>query len=275
MYTLGNWPAGSHGALVGLGILREIEPSSLVWMWECVEPDWVEPIWLTDALHDGRVMGFYSCGSEWCGVHVVENDRRRQWGLSIGSIVDAIGRALGGMVTEVVTQRIWLVGTMNRDGNYRELILLRGGGWPDAATVINSATRLLRSPAPAIVALDALPRENVWIGRQVPTLSLAESVSVVDGSLQVDLAPLVAQLNASTSNGSANWLTVTEAAELLMRDLPALNLEAARARVSVGGNRGAFRTNNLKRDQRRIEATSFSAWRLAQRDRDLDAEDED
>ena len=70
------------------------------------------------------------------------------------------------------------------------------------------------------------------------------------------------------------WLTVTEAAELLMTDLPGLELEHAKARVSKAASVRKFTTNSRKGVARRIDRASFSAWRLEQRDRDLDAADE-
>jgi len=275
MYTLGNWPAGSHEWLVKMGILKEIQPSGLVWLWECVDPDWVEPTWLPDARHDGRIMGFYACGNEWCGVHVLEHDRRRQWAPSIDGIVSAVAKALGGANKEVVPQRVWLVGTMNRDGAYRELFLLRGGGWPDAATMIHCADRLLRSPAPAVLALDELPPPHIWTSGKPPLIALSEITGIQDGVLHIDLQPLIAQLTARCAWDADGWLSVTEAAELLMHDLPGLELKTARARISAAANRGAFKTNHLKREQRRIEALSFNSWRLVQRDRDLDAEEDE
>lgn len=66
-----------------------------------------------------------------------------------------------------------------------------------------------------------------------------------------------------------------DCALLLMKDLPHLELEHAKARVSKAANAGKFTTNGKKRDARRIERTSFDAWRLQQRDRDLDAEDDE
>lgn len=70
------------------------------------------------------------------------------------------------------------------------------------------------------------------------------------------------------------WLTVTSAAELLMRDFPHLNLAKAKARVSAAAGRNAFRTNGKSRGLRRVEATSFDSWRLQVRDRQLDSDDE-
>jgi CheY-like chemotaxis protein len=75
------------------------------------------------------------------------------------------------------------------------------------------------------------------------------------------------------ADANADWLTVTQAAELLVHDLPGLDLKRARARVSVSAGRDEFGTNGRKGKSRRIDRHSFSTWRLAQRDRDLDAED--
>jgi len=70
------------------------------------------------------------------------------------------------------------------------------------------------------------------------------------------------------------WLSVTEAAELLRRDLPGLDLKKARSRVSTAANRGKFKTNGGTGKGRKIHRDSFSRWRLEQRDTDLDAQDE-
>jgi CheY-like chemotaxis protein len=71
------------------------------------------------------------------------------------------------------------------------------------------------------------------------------------------------------------WFTVTQAAELLAHDLPGLGIRKAKARVSRAASLNEFRINGKQRLQRRIEIVSLNAWRLQQRDRDLDREDED
>jgi hypothetical protein len=68
-------------------------------------------------------------------------------------------------------------------------------------------------------------------------------------------------------------LTVTEAAELLLNDVPKLTLKKAQSRVSDAANKKRFRTNGRKGTARRIEPSSLAQWRLNQRDRDLDKED--
>ena len=73
---------------------------------------------------------------------------------------------------------------------------------------------------------------------------------------------------------ATEWLTVTNAAKLLLKDVPSLDLAKARSRISTAAGRKEFTFNGTRKD-RRIEPVSFDAWRLKQRDRDLDAEDED
>ncbi len=79
---------------------------------------------------------------------------------------------------------------------------------------------------------------------------------------------------AGSTPDTSQWLSVTQAAEALLRDLPALDMAKARSRISTAAGRGEFRVEGSRRD-RRIDPDSFAAWRLKLRDRDLDAEDDD
>lgn len=88
------------------------------------------------------------------------------------------------------------------------------------------------------------------------------------------LASLVRKvLEGEARSGNASWLTVTAAAALLRRDFPELTARQASARVSKAASTGKFITNGKRGTARRIDVVSFDAWRLQQRDRDLDAED--
>ena len=76
------------------------------------------------------------------------------------------------------------------------------------------------------------------------------------------------------SDDGDGWLSVTQAARLLMHDLPALDLSKARSRISTAASRDEFRVTS-SRKSRRIDPHSFAFWRLKQRDNDLDEEDDD
>lgn len=81
-------------------------------------------------------------------------------------------------------------------------------------------------------------------------------------------------IQAAGAESTAGWLSVTQAARLLVRDLPGLDIRKARSRISTAAGRNEFRFTG-SRKARRIEPVSFDAWRLRQRDHDLDEEDDD
>jgi len=79
----------------------------------------------------------------------------------------------------------------------------------------------------------------------------------------------------TADDGDADgWLTVTQAAKLLTRDVPGLDMAKARSRISTAAGREEFEFDG-DRKSRRIEPGSFALWRIEQRDRDLDDEDDD
>jgi len=81
-----------------------------------------------------------------------------------------------------------------------------------------------------------------------------------------------ASAKADQGGKTDGWLTVTQAAELLVDDLPALDIKKARSRISTAASRKAFTFTGIRKN-RRIEPNSFAAWRLKQRNRDLRRED--
>ncbi len=86
---------------------------------------------------------------------------------------------------------------------------------------------------------------------------------------------MVLILKGQVSDDQSTWLPVTRAAELLMKDVLSLSLAAAKTRVSRAANKQNFRSNGRKGTARRIEPTSFDAWRLKQRNKSLDDEDDE
>jgi len=93
------------------------------------------------------------------------------------------------------------------------------------------------------------------------------------GLASVEPASTRAAKGTGRETDEDKWLTVTQAAELLVHDLPGLTIKKARSRISTAASRGEFKTTGSRRSQR-VEPVSFAAWRLKQRDKDLDAEDD-
>lgn len=73
---------------------------------------------------------------------------------------------------------------------------------------------------------------------------------------------------------SDNWLTVTEAARLHQNDVDGLSLEHASVKITRGCNSSAIHSTGNGR-QRRIDPASLNAWRLVEREKDLDRMDEE
>lgn len=76
-----------------------------------------------------------------------------------------------------------------------------------------------------------------------------------------------------TSDPAQPWLTVTEAARLHMTDVDGMTLEVAKAKVSRACRTDRFACEG-EGSRRRIEPRTFDAWRLSERERNLDAADD-
>ena len=100
-----------------------------------------------------------------------------------------------------------------------------------------------------------------------------KSIMVASAAEDSDLAKRPAR-KGEGAHDVGKWLTVTDAARLLMHDVPSLDLAKARSRISTAAGRKEFNFAGARED-RRIEPHSFDSWRIKQRDRDLDQEDEE
>ncbi|MBL8879126.1 MAG: hypothetical protein JNG88_08405 [Phycisphaerales bacterium] len=121
-------------------------------------------------------------------------------------------------------------------------------------------------------ASDVIPAEALLhLEQAVQVLEPEKHADQLEPRAPAPVSPL--QRESGTQPREAVELRVSEAARLLTRDVPGLTLKHAMARVSHAANKKRFKTNGQKRQKRRIDHDSFAAWRLEQRDRDLDAHD--
>lgn len=210
-----------------------------------------------------------------CGRVVLEAHDFEQWRFSLLGLAKAARSAIGasGEVIEDVPGRVVLVGTASVAGRVGEVFLGYGLARSDAAGVVASATRLVAAEYPVVLSVGVKPG-NIWsTGKRPTTAVLAEHASLGSEGLLLDLAA-VFPASGMIEVKPDEWLTVTDAAKLLMKDLPWLTLEKAKSRVSrAGGKDSKFTTNGVKGGKRRIEPKSFDSWRLKQRDKGLEKED--
>ena len=70
------------------------------------------------------------------------------------------------------------------------------------------------------------------------------------------------------------WLTVTEAAKAHLSDVDGISLPVAQAKISRACRQGKL-VSTGEGTLRRIEPASFSAWRLSERERNLERVDDE
>ncbi len=268
------WPAETHRYFVNAGLIHEIAPAESIILPECSSDEPVTPLW--SCTHEGQRVGLVCCSDDQCaGLHYVKPERMKRWEISFAGLTEILAATLQSTRAEdVVAGRISLLGSCTQNDTYREIFLARGLHWPDAPQILGKAERLRASPAPAILVLDQLPPANLWREFHPAIISLPAAALVENNIIKLNLAGLFGQRSTPhTEAKTSEWLTVSEAAALLMHDLPGLSHEKAKARVSANAGRRQFKTNGKSHQDRRIDADSFAAWRLKQRDNDLDNEE--
>jgi len=269
-----SYPAGTKKELISLGLIQEVEPATTVECFECEQGCFIEPVW--HDLSTGR-KAYYACqGNDEISGFFIEPERFRQWRFAMEQLAKLVAESIGaqGGVTVDVPDRVFFLGRINRGTDMREVFLAGGLTHNDAADVVGRASRLQAAVAPAVISTCQLPPSEFWQGLRPSVVSLAEIATVGEDGFKVDVTPLFCQEPVPGLQANVpEWLTVTEAAGLLIKDIPGLDIENAKARVSAAATRKAFRTNGQKGPKRRIQNDSFNSWRLKQRDRDLDKED--
>ena len=157
----------------------------------------------------------------------------------------------------------------------------------EGASTCNDASRLaadLLIPPQAAGAL-----ETLITTQQVQTfaLSLGIAAGIVVGQMQFRKFIPYSQFNelkrkldftaalAAQEAACSTWPSVSDAAAMILKDLPHLSYAQAKARVSTAVTRGLIPGNGQRWQARRIEPDSLAAWRLDQRDRDLDRADQE
>lgn len=269
------WTRRATAQLVELGLLREIARSDLVRCNDCSESCFV-PAELTRDGRTGEMIGFYYCSHEYeGGPKTFDLEEFRRWEFCFDRFAALLAETLGLRAVEpVVPHRVCLLGTLPTGGGPLDVFLACCLREKDAPSVIERAARLRASTAPVVLVWNRPPKRALWQDVRPTVLMISEHVTWNQAESRLDPGTLPDLLRSIRPPlREDDWLTVTDCARMLMKDLPHIELDRAKARVSRAANAGKFTTNGKKRDARRIDRTSFDAWRLEQRDRDLDEED--
>ncbi|MDX2198587.1 MAG: response regulator [Phycisphaerae bacterium] len=148
----------------------------------------------------------------------------------------------------------------------------RGGASTEfGLNALRTIRQLKGSASPPVIIMTAHGSACVDLTNELTRCGATEFISKPFPERGRTLTSVIRGVLRSES-GESMWLSVTQCAELICKDFPALGFVRAKARVSKAAGAGKFRTNGQKGATRRIEGASFNNWRLEQRDRDLDTE---
>lgn len=266
------WPGDDLARLASLGVLAEHKPANEIWYDGC-DHDCAVPNSGFEKHPDDpdRLICVHRC-LYGCGLVLLEPRDFEQWRFSLLGLARAVASAIGaaGTVVEDVPGRVVLVGTASIGGQASELFLGLGLSRTDAAVTVAAAGRLAASEHPVVLSVGVKPGD-IWSGGARPrTAVLAEHARLDRDGIHLDLAGAF-PASGVVETRPGTWLTVTEAAKLLLDDISGIDLNKAKARVSKAAGDDLFRTNGKTGRERRIDRDSFSTWRLEQREKDLAA----
>ncbi len=270
------WPTAEVDRLVAMGILIDGGSAEIIEYDDCDHQCTIENTgFIEHPKEPGRIVCLHRC-MHGCGLVLLDPADFAQWKFNLLGLAKVVATVIDatGSIVEDVPDRVVLVGTVQFQMETREAFLAVGLGRTDASTIIASSRRLRESKAPFVLSAGVMPPRGIWPGGMDPAVAvLAEHTTLGPFGLTLDPEPLLGLETVPHPDAdSADWITVTDAANLLLKDLPFLNgdLKKARARVSRAAGDNKFKTNGEKGQARLIDAGSFARWRLKQRDADLD-----
>lgn len=268
------WPPGALAALLGSGILLPEDRAEEIEYGGCERGCTITADFSPTAVRGGAKC-LHRC-IHGCGLVEVAPEEFNRWRFDLLGLARAVAVATRASGTPAVDtpSRLAVVGTVGAKGSVRELFIGVGLGRDDAQTTLRHADRLRASAAPLVLCAGRVPDPQVWHGMRPATALLTEHAQLGPGGLVLDIQPLLLMATQPHAGSrSTEWITVGEGAKRLHKDLKSLKLGAANTRVSRAADAGEIKNNGERGAARRIDAVSFDAWRLKQRDADMDRDD--
>ncbi len=187
-HVVAAWPAGVHQRLLDLGFLMQAADTDRVRCPEC-QQHFEEVIARTGP--DGAVR-FYVLCPEVLRAEVPAL-ARRQWGVNMTAITDALAAALRltGNLTTLLPNRAWRLGRTIWQNEPRDVVLARGLNWKDASSVRAIITR---GRKPIVLVPDTKPPNDLWRGRVPPILALSQAATIGEGGIDLDPLELAATI---------------------------------------------------------------------------------
>lgn len=266
------WPVGQLERFVEIGLVRAGGMADATIYYDCEQH--CDIGYDPQELPNGRVVVTHRC-SHGCGLVVLEPERFQLWDIRFDglAVLLASSLALTGNVESIVPDTLLLLGQHFGAGGPLYVFLARRLRDAGTAARVTAAPRIAASNGAVVLVPATLPATPL-ARRETSTLCLAEMLVCPDGDSTPDVTAIAAALQSiRPPTPVEQWFTVTQCAERLLADVSGIDKKQAAARVSFAAGRNKFHTNGKNGPARRIERTSFDAWRLQQRERDLNDAD--
>lgn len=137
----------------------------------------------------GKTRFFITCPN--AGLCEVSGDLLRQWSIDCDAVARSLKKALAptGRNMVLMPGRVWRLGSIPWQQTTRDLVFVRGLGWPDAA---EAARAIAKATRPIVLVPDQIPDPELW-KRRVPTVVALSHVSrLCDSGLEIDRAHILA-----------------------------------------------------------------------------------
>lgn len=181
------WPPDVVAALMQLGFLREAPNVDHAACPSCPDRHVEEVLCRPGA--NGGARFFIPC-PEALRVELAADDLRR-WSIDIDAVAHAIAAALPTQArcTVRVASRLWRLGALPQGGVRRDVLLLRGAGWPDAGDVLQRVGDNGR----AIVFIAGMPPAQVaWPGLPATLAPLPQVCSLTGDTITLSSSEILA-----------------------------------------------------------------------------------
>lgn len=181
------WPPDVVAALMQLGFLREAPNVDHAACPSCVDHHVEEVLCRPGA--NGGARFFIPC-PEALRVELAADELRR-WSIDIDAVAHAIAAALPTQArcTVRVASRLWRLGVLTHAGVRREVVLLRGIGWPDAGDVLQ---RVGDNGRAIIFIADMPPAQVAWPSLPVTLVPLPQVCSLTGDTITLSSSEVLA-----------------------------------------------------------------------------------
>lgn len=268
-----HWTRGWAEHLEAIGVLERTHDAEW-WMCDRCEivSAHVERRYVDDR---GVHMAKICCRERGYHLDAVEVEELHQWEVSLTGVARLVGRAISarGPVETLASGRVVRVGVAHSGPSVSDVFLVRGALWDDAGAVVGGCLEIKSAHLPLVFCLHDVPEHGLWPELAPAVFDLPTVATLRGGEMTIPRDLVLARESVPHPKGGGDWLSVTDAAKLVLDVVSGIDLAKARARVSGAVSRGGIRSNGLTGVDRRVEPGSLMRWLFEQRNRDLAKED--